>query len=409
MSIKGDLNDSFGFKNHAGTYGIEIETEVTSKGKYPADFLVYNDKFDGVDQFLVPSLEPFWKALTDGSLRNYGIEYILKKPLPHKSTMEALDVFKEKTKEIPFIPCPHSCSVHVHINMVRENFTTFASFLTLWVLYENILVEYCGEGRRSNFFAMPVRCSEEVYLNIMKMFQGLARGNASSLIWNEQMVKYSSVNLATMSSLGSLEIRTFRGTSDADEIKEWVTILDRMLVYSRNTDPMDILGSIKTYGTKEVFWKVFGDKAPDLLEKIPNFDAYVDRNLYYAGSIAGSIPDWSVLDKIFKKENMEMKPKKKKKSHNGLFGPDLFTHELDSLDATAYVLTEAPVGHNNPPIGIWEDESPEYFPGGEDVEAVPDSDQLSQNLQQATNQMYNTQLVWQYFNHTDGATGDTNG
>src|SRR5690242_2495326 len=121
-----------GYKNYPRSIGLEIETET----KEPYD---------------IPRFS-FWAVHADGSLRDFGQEYVLVQPLAIEQIPLALDEFKDKTKGIKFIQDSLTTSVHVHLNFLDQSFQTLGNFLILYTMFENLLIRYSGEDRLSNLF-----------------------------------------------------------------------------------------------------------------------------------------------------------------------------------------------------------------------------------------------------------------
>lgn len=301
--IREQLSSHYAIKDHSGTFGIEIETEAQSyEGCYPKDFLKskvfhthHGDK-SGYHLFHMPH----WEGHEDGSLRGFGVEYVLKEPLSFDKTLEALEEFRRETKNVKFSQGGAGTSVHVHINVAKETFLTLGNFLTLYTLFENILVEFSGPQRRSNLFALPTRCAEKTFKNIVRMFQGIEKGDGYACSFNIEQVKYAALNLAPLCYFGSVEIRSFRGSTDADEIAEWVRILNRLIEYAKTPalTPKIIILEWRDRGP-EFFDDVFGEEAKTLKKLLisrgqPLIDM-IDYNLWYASEIAGSVLDWSTI------------------------------------------------------------------------------------------------------------------
>jgi hypothetical protein len=362
MKILGDALAGFGYKakRRKGEFGMEIETEVKNEGSYPVDFLVYegNDP-KGVSQFSTPLL-PKWRAVGDGSLRNYGVEFIFKEPYVFKEALEAIDIFAENTKKIKFIQDAPATSVHVHINMWNETFMALGNFCTLYTLFENILTEFAGPMRRSNLFSLPTRCSETTGWNLIRMFEELEKGEYTAVRFVEEYVKYAALNLASLTRLGSLEVRTMRGTTDPKELKLWLTILNDLLVFSRTDglNPREVISEYRVKNT-DFFEEVFGKESAALYKVAGNIEKLIDKNLYFAGSIASSVKDWNTLgDNIAKKNEDSYTAAKKVIAKKQLMGG--FDHPFDQA---ADVNIDAALGHMvnmmpdqvvNQPIGdIW--------------------------------------------------------
>lgn len=264
------------YKKWEGTYGVEIETET--KGEYE-----------------VPRFA-FWDVHNDGSLRDFGKEYVLKQPLAFgKPLDDALQEFVDKTKGIPFRKDSISTSVHVHVNMLNETFITMANFITVYTLVENILIRYCGPDRKSSLFCLPICDAEETAKNIRAMFQQFDKKNYKyANQFTADTCKYAALNLASLARIGSLEVRSFRGTPDTKEIRDWVGILNSLISFSRQSlTPPEI---IKMYHEKgpELLSEIFGEFREQL--RYPDEVELVKKTLFWATVNAHCVKDWSRMD-----------------------------------------------------------------------------------------------------------------
>lgn len=289
-------------KPQTGEYGIEIETETVSDISYPDDFLRSASEPTGHKYMKTPHLKQ-WVGHYDNSLRNFGVEFVFKEALTYKQSLAALDDFAVKTKGIKFIENAPSTSVHVHWNVFNETFLTLANFLTVYSMYETLMISYCGPLRRSNLFALPMRVAEHTVTMIVKMLKGFGNGSLQGCAVSDHSAKYAALNISTISRLGSLEIRSMRGTTNVDEIKSWLGMINRMVEFSRQESltPSKILDMYRDDST-ELFTMVFGQYTDDLRESAKTdpdhgFDYLIEKNLWYAKEISESIVDWSVFNK----------------------------------------------------------------------------------------------------------------
>lgn len=289
-------------KKHDGIYGIEIEAETKEADDYPDGFLHdYHEIQTETHELLGVYENPmeYWKSVEDGSLRDFGIEYVLKEPQTFAGAINALKEFDTATKGIPFLQGTPSTSVHVHVNMMNQLPITLANFVTLWVLFENVLVEYCGEARRSNTFAPPVRIVEGAWVNYMKMFRQIEEGQPTAIKWGINNAKYSALNIAPLAYLGSVELRCMRGTTNTQEITEWLEIIDRLLTYSqtKGLTPKIIYG---LYQQKEenYFFDIFGSLDYQIIRQ--NWESAIHRQEFYLAKLAMSVKDWSKFGQAYK-------------------------------------------------------------------------------------------------------------
>lgn len=304
--IRKDLSKFFKFKANKGVFGIEIETETEAYGDYPSGFLVEaGHDGDGHQKWNITSeIMSDWEAKFDGSLRNFGIEYVLKKPLSYEESLQALDRFREGTAGIDFLKEPFSCSVHVHVNVANETWKTVGNFSALWVLFEDLLVNFSGPTRRCNLFALPTSVAEGGLTNLQRFFKAAERGQPFGLKINQGSGKYSALNICSFSKLGSFEIRTMRGTTDTDVLKEWVTILNLILEYSRRDhSPKEIVRRYRDVGLSildEVFGHEIGQKLRgDLSEE--EVEGSLDHNVFFAACLADTVANWDTISDVWSK------------------------------------------------------------------------------------------------------------
>lgn len=278
-------------KPREGRFGIEIETEAKSKASYPEGFL--KDSYHPVNA--TPCWEipmEYWVAVKDGSLRNFGVEFILKDPLSMEDVQKALLEFKEKTKGVKFLSDQVGTSIHVHINVGTESLLFLGNLLTLLLLFENLLVEYSGETRRSNLFALPTKSAEGNLFSMIKMFERLEAGELNCIAHADDNVKYAAINISKLSTFGSIEVRCFRGTTDSNLIEQWVSLLNRIVLTARipGLTPKGIISEVQRR-PMEFFSEVFGSKKH--LLQVRDFERLylspgISSTLFYARSLASA-------------------------------------------------------------------------------------------------------------------------
>lgn len=307
MTIRNALAKTFGrsYNNFKGEVGLEIETESRTDYKIP--------EFS------------FWVLHNDGSLRDIGREFVLRQPLMvDKELPEALKEFDDKTKGIKFVENSITTSTHVHLNMLNETFLTLGNFLTVYTLVENLLIRFSGEDRKSNLFCLPMCDAEEIFYSILKMVQGIGNKKYQSLSFSPDNVKYGAINLASLVGIGSLEVRSFRGTTDTKLIEKWVRILYCILQYARQDKllPPQIILQFKEKGA-ELLSEIFGEFREDIRHK--EEDKLLEKNFWYAASIAYSIKNWDKLEEV-------AKPKKGKSKDIEKLAQAMFERRFEDLN-----------------------------------------------------------------------------
>jgi hypothetical protein len=280
-------------KKVSGRFGIEIEAETSGLSSYNGILEIDQENND----FLIKNENTYWKPLKDNSLRNFGVEFVLKAPLEFDGVVDALEDFKKIFDGVNFIQNSPSTSVHVHMNIQDLPLKKIANIACTWLLFENLLIEFSGESRRTNLFCLPMRCAEHNLKAWMTLFDYFSN-RKTGWYFDEDNYKYSAINLCTLTVLGSLEFRSFRGETNTDKILEWVTILNSIFEFSMSIDtPKDLIDMIDL-GYEELLRRVF-PASYHLLEAstkgIP-LESFIKRNIFYVAVLYDSVPDWDVLD-----------------------------------------------------------------------------------------------------------------
>jgi hypothetical protein len=188
----------FGCRSRNADVGIEIECE-------------------GKTVSFEPGTSIFWNSVPDGSLREGGIEYVIRQPIKIAKLDEAMGEWSELTKVAEFKPSIRT-SVHVHRNVT--NFTlrqVYTQYCFFW-LVENMLVEANGKDRVGNMFCLRICDAEELFkgvirgLKTQKFFQGIATDH----------YRYAALNPSALGKYGTLEWRFIKGLTNSKEIALWV-------------------------------------------------------------------------------------------------------------------------------------------------------------------------------------------
>lgn len=299
-----------------GLFGIEIETEVKERSLYPKGFLI-DHQADDEGHMIYKNPMKNWTTKSDGSLRDFGVEYILTKPLSLEGAFAALDEFYQMTLEVPFSKDQPSTSVHVHVNFTDRTLLTMANFVTIWTHFENVLLDFSGPTRKSNCFALGARLAEQQVTNLIKMFSGIQDRNCMAISFEESQTKYAALNIANLGKLGTLEARSFRGTTDVEEIKTWCSILHRILVFSETPGLTPAL-FLSDWGSRgvELMSDVFGPYSGML--KCDGYEAMIERQEFYTYMLVTSVKDWMTFGLAFEAPKAKARWNKKETMNNSL-------------------------------------------------------------------------------------------
>src|ERR1700761_3192694 len=241
------LIEAFSFrlkKNQTdGEIGLEIECEGTNLFNAPVQY---------------------WVTHQDNSLRNHGdhppIEYVLQKPIPRGDVPKALDYLSKKLKESgSTIDESTRTSVHVHVNCQKLTMKEVYQYILLYMIFEEILVDFSGPGRPGNLFCLRAKDAE---YNVQVMENAIKTESFTEMFSPD--LRYTACNTASLGKFGSLEFRSLRGTVDQELIQTWVDILlllkDRALTYK---NPQEIVEDFMKVGPDRFLLKTFS-RRPDI-------------------------------------------------------------------------------------------------------------------------------------------------
>jgi hypothetical protein len=204
---------------------------------------------------------PGWLVVRDGSLRGESQEYVLKAPVVRKDVTKLLSRLHKAFQYAESKPAPSDrCGVHVHINCQALTITQVYNFAILYLIFEDLLVKYCGESREGNLFCLRARDAEGLLVSLVH-----AAGNGELTSLQNDKYRYASLNFSSLCKYGTLEFRALQTPADVTEIKAWVELLlaikDTALKYD---SPVRIVEELSFLGVDAFIESTFG-KLADLL------------------------------------------------------------------------------------------------------------------------------------------------
>lgn len=302
--------------------GIEVEQETKEPFELPV--------VDG------------WEVHREGSLRDFGFEYVLSPPRGKESALTKY--LPELFKWLPTKKLSSSIrtSIHVHYDVTRYTFADLVTFACVYWLCEPILSEFAGESRKGNLFCL--RAEESNYLQKV-IADALKSGNPTyNTLFNEN-TRYASLNFASVKKFGSIETRLMRGTADKEEVEFWVNTVDEVRKYalkfsnprefldfffSKETKAEDFYASVFTEETLGRLKKSCRRDDADLIKSVRN----IASSLYCIRSARSSYDFTEEIKKV-KDEYKEWLDKmneaeKAKKLINRHLGQNVFTYPLEA-------------------------------------------------------------------------------
>ena len=308
----------------AGEIGLEIEVEG--------------------NKFKKEAIHKNWKYTHDGSLRGAdNAEYILKKPLLFSEVPAALDGLWDMMKDFgSVLDVSNRTSVHVHLNCQNFYVDRLATFIGLYIAFEEILTNWCGDHRVGNLFCLRTKDAPAIASEVVQYIR--ADGNYPL----SEGLHYGGLNLHALSKFGSLEIRTLRGATEVNVVKTWVNYLE--ILYKRSetfASPDDVCALFSREGPAYFFQNIFGLRAEELRAGAGMTMDDVTESLYEGIRIAQDVlycRDWAMLNK--QQATPDPFGRKPKKPTGGINDLDAYINQFNTLSTTT---ASTPAGLNAAP------------------------------------------------------------
>jgi hypothetical protein len=216
-----------------------------------------------------------WQRHADGSLRGESVEYVTSGAKDLDETKKSIiDLFKKfKDNKVKFNDSIRT-STHVHLNFTTKKVKDAVNFFSLFTLLEEVLQYYSGEDRKGNLFCISSREAEGI---IGILAQAIARSSLDKFAGDRY--KYAACNLSTLYKFGTIEVRTMKGATSAEQITAWVDILNNMYTFAQNmVSPGQLITDLSQLGAETLMKRVFSpDNYRELMLHWP-----AGHNLHYS-------------------------------------------------------------------------------------------------------------------------------
>lgn len=278
-------------------------------------------------------LNPFnyWEVKEEGSLRDRGCEFVFAQPLGGQDIISAIEELHTVFDTFRVSPlASERTSVHVHVDVRDMDEQQLFKFISLFLVFEKALYNYCGNGRDENIFCLPC-FNAQGSLKGLKNLIKKEHGDRTIRKVSEESGRYSGINLNAIRRFGSLEFRLHSGTWDMDALLNWINILlsiRNAAIQKEEIDVKTIPNYISMRGSDAFIDEIFGDLSP--LIKYHGVDKGIYDGVRLLQEVAILGDGISILDiqkeLIGKPEDIENTglylylKKKKKKAHKDLYG-----------------------------------------------------------------------------------------
>lgn len=249
-----------------GLFGVEIEVEGDN----------------------LPHPQKYWACEHDGSLRGNSMEYVMDTPRSLKGVYTALRSLQYQFKlSGGNIRDSNRCGVHVHVNVQSLTAKQLFTFITTYLVLEDLLVDWCGESRVGNLFCLRTKDADYFYTLVRAALERRHLG-----ILRSDEIRYCSINLAALGKYGSVEFRSMRTPTDLNVVYDWVKMLDK--VYNNSltkfADPRTVIEAFSMSTAEEFVQEIMGEMAPNLLAS-GNLEPIVKAGVRRAQEVAYA-HDW---------------------------------------------------------------------------------------------------------------------
>ncbi len=259
---------------------IGIEIEMEGQG-----LATIQERLDGIS-----SPKNMWFQKGDGSLRGESCEWVLARPLEPIKAYEWLDRLWDMQDILTVARFQPSrrCGVHIHVNCQELTQKQVYNFIAMYLLWENILIQWAGHEREGNFFCL--RGMDARYLTAR-----LAHHRQTDQ-WRDlqdDLVRYAALNVGALFRFGSLEFRALPTPSNTNRtIKDWANMMIQLKRASLAVStPRDIITKFSQLGATEYMVRVFGTNTPLLkVGKLQELGKQGMRNLQDMALLA---PTWA--------------------------------------------------------------------------------------------------------------------
>ncbi len=229
-----------------------------------------------------------WRTERDHSLRGESFEYVMREPRSLPETITCLNSLKERLGNSTYYETPRA-GVHVHVNVQGLNVIQLYNAIVSTYLLETILTRYCGPHREGNLFCLRVCDAEYQALKVEE-----AAVNNSLRVLNTEDIRYSALNLNSLSKYGSIEYRAMRSTADFEVLNIWCNVLHNIRMQAEQFEsPLDIV-SMALEAPESFVYRLLGEYAGVLLGGL-DIQAELDVGMEYVLPIVHAV-DWNSFD-----------------------------------------------------------------------------------------------------------------
>ena len=209
-----------------------------------------------------------WRFERDGSLRGTAIEFVTNEPntvdVVETQILALYDWFTSIRKAGITLNDSMRAGIHIHVNQKERTYQQVLTFCCLYWILEELLVDaFCGAERAGNLFCLRL-IDADYGLNHLQ--ERLVSGQKSPFATERSnSIRYSGLNLVSLSKFGSLEFRSLRTPLSPEPVLEWIRVLQLLRIASLDyRNPAMILEAISGDNPVDFVYHLFAGQATPL-------------------------------------------------------------------------------------------------------------------------------------------------
>lgn len=193
----------------------------------------------------------YWDIVNDGSLRNFGAEFITVK-LKGRDIILALEELNNFFITHKITPTyTDRTSVHIHVDARYLLFDQLKALILLYLVYEPLFFTKIGKNRDCSNYCIPFYKNTNGLEKLSYLFKASDNEEALLNFVVANSVKYEAMNLKSLNEHGSIEFRHHYGSHDKAELIPWIQALLYMFQQAKMKSTHEIINSLKESSHEE--------------------------------------------------------------------------------------------------------------------------------------------------------------
>ncbi len=213
----------------------------------------------------LPPAPKKWRAEVDNSLKAAeSIEFVMRAPAPIGELADALQQLKKAfvDNHSQFYDS-YRAGIHLHVNVQELSMQELATMISTYYIFENSLVNLCNPFRQGNHFCLRAKDAGGQIRTIRKAFK-----DNNPLLFQDDNIRYSSLNVCAIPKYGSIEFRSLESTEDFGKVENFARLHHSLREFSKEAKtPTAVMDMVYHMGTDGLCKKIFNKQADQLLSQ----------------------------------------------------------------------------------------------------------------------------------------------